>query len=146
MASCEVGSTCASNDSVAEENSLMQTARRARADTGTPLQCAAGSDCVVAEGETKILSESIDVKSMSVYGTLRWDTSKTGLELRTGYVLVRGAGAHFEVGTEESPMQRNAKIFIKNSTKPRSPGAEGVVPDDGLVEGLGICGYQFVCG
>jgi hypothetical protein len=93
------------------------------------LQCERGSACVVPPGQTRILRHSLDVQTLEVKGTLRWDTSKDNLELRTNYLLVTGQGARFEIGSEESPMELRATVFIKGSRMED--------PD---------CGRRFVCG
>merc|ERR1712190_598573 len=74
----------------------------------------------VPAGETWVLNASMEVETLTIEGTLRWDTSKDGLELRAGYVLVKPGGT-LEVGTKESPMIRTATIHIKKSrhTHPR---------------------------
>ncbi|CAE8612413.1 unnamed protein product [Polarella glacialis] len=43
--------------------------------------------------------------------TLEWDRDQSGLELRTGYVLVE-SGGHLQIGTEESPMEQEATVYI----------------------------------
>jgi len=45
------------------------------------LQCGRGSDCVVEQGETRVVTASMDLRTLVVRGTLKWDTSKDGLEL-----------------------------------------------------------------
>ncbi|CAE7682543.1 ACOX1, partial [Symbiodinium pilosum] len=59
--------------------------------------------CVVPAGHTWILDQSIDVETLTIYGTVKWDTSKADLELRTNYILV-GEGGYFQVGSRFNPM------------------------------------------
>ena len=51
------------------------------------------------------------MRSLTIRGTLRWDTSIDGLELHAGYVLVE-RGSRFELGTYEQPMQLRATIRL----------------------------------
>ncbi|CAE7867377.1 PIP5K1C, partial [Symbiodinium sp. KB8] len=70
--------------------------------------------CVVPAGHTWILDHSIDVETLTIYGTVKWDTSKADLELRSNYILV-GEGGYFQVGSRMNPMLLNATIYIKKS-------------------------------
>eukprot|EP00927_Polykrikos_kofoidii_P025548 TRINITY_DN2292_c0_g1_i5.p1 TRINITY_DN2292_c0_g1~~TRINITY_DN2292_c0_g1_i5.p1 ORF type:complete len:1175 (-),score=137.28 TRINITY_DN2292_c0_g1_i5:107-3631(-) len=91
------------------------------------LPCAEKDDCVVPEGATWILSHDLTVSTLTVHGTLKWDTSKDNLVLRTGYLLVKPTG-HLQVGTVASPMERRATIYItKNSFRDEN------------------CGRRFIC-
>ena len=42
------------------------------------VRSACGSACTIAEGTTLLLDENMDVDSLTIRGTLRWDTSKDG--------------------------------------------------------------------
>eukprot|EP00437_Effrenium_voratum_P009909 CAMPEP_0181428788 /NCGR_PEP_ID=MMETSP1110-20121109/16861_1 /TAXON_ID=174948 /ORGANISM="Symbiodinium sp., Strain CCMP421" /LENGTH=1773 /DNA_ID=CAMNT_0023552029 /DNA_START=37 /DNA_END=5358 /DNA_ORIENTATION=- len=68
--------------------------------------------CTVPAGSTWIFDQSIDVKTLTIYGTVKWDTEKDGLELRTGHILV-GAGGYFQIGSRSMPMEQRATIYIK---------------------------------
>merc|ERR1719265_1873275 len=70
-----------------------------------------GAQCIVPAGETWILDESATLATLTIRGTLQWDTTKEGLELRAGYVLVEDGG-HFELGTATAPMELRATIHI----------------------------------
>eukprot|EP01004_Peranema_trichophorum_P005420 NODE_427_length_2770_cov_69.529278_g366_i0.p1 GENE.NODE_427_length_2770_cov_69.529278_g366_i0~~NODE_427_length_2770_cov_69.529278_g366_i0.p1 ORF type:complete len:825 (-),score=138.60 NODE_427_length_2770_cov_69.529278_g366_i0:239-2713(-) len=47
-------------------------------------QC--GSRCVIPEGTTVIMDTDVDVESMTIRGVFRWDTTRSGLVLRAGFV------------------------------------------------------------
>mmetsp|Transcript_33320 Transcript_33320/g.59828 ORF Transcript_33320/g.59828 Transcript_33320/m.59828 type:complete len:107 (-) Transcript_33320:2347-2667(-) len=51
------------------------------------------------------------VNTLIIYGTLKWDIEKEGIELRAGYILV-AEGGYLQVGTRMNPMQRRATIYI----------------------------------
>lgn len=74
--------------------------------------CTMGSHCVITAGETWWLDMSVRLKTLTVKGTLRWDTSVGGLELRAGYISVEDSGL-FEIGTKDRPMEKNATVFIE---------------------------------
>jgi len=76
--------------------------------------CASRGHCVVPAGETWVLDSSLDVETLTIKGTLTWDTSKDGLELRAGYVLVDGG--HLQIGTRAAPMALRATVYIKDSS------------------------------
>jgi len=110
-----------------------QVSNVARLAEEAPLHCGNGSDCVVEEGQVAVLTRSVDLRTLTVKGTLRWDASQDGLELRTGYTMVTGAGARLEVGTTSAPMEHKATIYIKDSG----------IPDP---EDNSPCGVRFLCG
>eukprot|EP00440_Ansanella_granifera_P037063 gb/GFBE01040220.1/.p1 GENE.gb/GFBE01040220.1/~~gb/GFBE01040220.1/.p1 ORF type:complete len:1500 (+),score=225.46 gb/GFBE01040220.1/:1-4500(+) len=77
--------------------------------------CAAGSHCVVPAGETWLLDSSVQFETLTIRGTLEWDTGKDNLELRAGHVLVE-TGGHLKIGMPDVPMERRATVYItKNS-------------------------------
>jgi len=57
------------------------------------------------------MDESLEVETLTIYGTLRWDQTKANLELRANYVLVEDGG-HLVLGTVKSPMNRPATVYI----------------------------------
>jgi hypothetical protein len=80
------------------------------AASGVP-GCATGGHCVLPAGEVWKLDVSAHVETLTIKGTLTWDTTKKDLELRAGYVFVDDGG-HLEVGTTKNPMELNATIYI----------------------------------
>eukprot|EP00435_Cladocopium_sp_Y103_P004117 s436_g1.t1 len=68
--------------------------------------------CQVPAGHTWILDQSVDVQTLTIFGTVKWDTEKDGIELRACYILV-GEGGYFQVGSRTKPMERFARIYIK---------------------------------
>ncbi|CAK9057639.1 Cell surface hyaluronidase (Cell migration-inducing hyaluronidase 2) (Transmembrane protein 2) [Durusdinium trenchii] len=72
--------------------------------------------CEVPAGHTWILDQSVDVKTLKVFGTVKWDTEKDGLELRAGYILV-AEGGYFQVGSRTKPMELSATIYIKRGSE-----------------------------
>merc|ERR1719414_2304079 len=56
----------------------------------------------------------MDVGSLTIRGTFTWDVTSNNLELRAGFVVVEGPAAAFELGSPQSPMLNNAKIYIKD--------------------------------
>jgi len=93
---------------------VQQPQARVPALATSPGLCRVYDHCTVPVGETWVLNASMHVKTLTIEGTLQWDTSKDGLELRAGYVLVKSGGI-LEVGTKESPMIRTATIHITKS-------------------------------
>jgi hypothetical protein len=73
-----------------------------------------GAVCVIPAGTTVTLDVSMDVTSLSVLGSLVWDTSKSGLTLSAGFVVVEDGGS-FTMGTEGAPMVNPATIYLKNN-------------------------------
>lgn len=52
--------------------------------------CASSNgDCVLPAGQAWLLDASMDVRSLTVEGTLRWDASKDGLTLSSGFVVAQ---------------------------------------------------------
>mmetsp|Transcript_35303 Transcript_35303/g.94015 ORF Transcript_35303/g.94015 Transcript_35303/m.94015 type:complete len:1048 (-) Transcript_35303:226-3369(-) len=132
LAMC-AGSSCDSLASSQCEESSMVQVRRLEQQTrswssllgsGT---CSSGP-CVVPAGETWILDRSMTVDTLTVSGTLRWDTSVDGLELRSGYVVVDATG-HLEVGSVSAPMEKSATIYITENAEEHPK-----------------CGHRFLCG
>jgi len=68
--------------------------------------------CQVPAGHTWILNQTLDVQTLTIFGTVKWDTEKDGLELRACYILV-GEGGYFQVGSRTKPMELAATIYIK---------------------------------
>eukprot|EP00756_Hemistasia_phaeocysticola_P016414 Hpha_TRINITY_DN15474_c0_g7::TRINITY_DN15474_c0_g7_i1::g.173755::m.173755 len=91
-------------------------ARRAEGLNNPPClnKCQGGGDCVIEAGEVFLLCQSIDVRTLTIRGELRWDTSQGGLELRTGWAVVEQNG-YFQLGLPEAPMMLPATIYIKNN-------------------------------
>ena len=44
------------------------------------------------------------LRTLTILGTVKWDTEKDGLELRACYILV-GEGGYFQVGSRTRPME-----------------------------------------
>ena len=44
------------------------------------------------------------LRTLTIFGTVKWDTEKDGLELRACYILV-GEGGYFQVGSRTKPME-----------------------------------------
>eukprot|EP00930_Biecheleria_cincta_P009405 TRINITY_DN11114_c0_g1_i1.p1 TRINITY_DN11114_c0_g1~~TRINITY_DN11114_c0_g1_i1.p1 ORF type:complete len:1517 (-),score=202.87 TRINITY_DN11114_c0_g1_i1:132-4682(-) len=74
-------------------------------------QSAQCTDCLIPVGQTWLLDVSANVRTLTIEGTLRWDTTKNGLVLTAGYVLVE-PGGRFEIGTESNPMRLRAVITL----------------------------------
>jgi beta-glucanase (GH16 family) len=72
------------------------------------------STCVIPAGTDLILDSSMDVTSLTIRGSLTWDTTKNGLTLAAGFVVVEQDGI-FNLGSLASPMQKAATIYIKNN-------------------------------
>ena len=72
-------------------------------------------DVTVPRGAIWVLDANMSVRSLTIRGTLRWETTVDGLELSSGYVLVERGGA-FELGTLDAPMLLRATIRIRNNT------------------------------
>ena len=70
---------------------------------------------IIPVDETWWVDGSMDVGGLVIYGKLRWDTNRDGLELRANYVLVEGQG-EFHIGTQADPMNNTALVHIKNSS------------------------------
>jgi len=87
------------------------SALRGQASTSTQL--------TIPLGSTVILDADMDVSSLTVEGTLTWDTTKSGLTLSAGYVLVHESGK-FQIGTDTDPMVLAANIYIKNNGEEHS--------------------------
>ena len=58
-----------------------------------------------------MLDVDMKVYTLTVEGTLQWDTSKDNVKLSAKYVLVERYG-RFELGTESNPMNLKATIYI----------------------------------
>merc|ERR1719469_759465 len=56
----------------------------------------------------------MDVGSLTIRGKLTWDTSRSNVVLRAGFVMAEGQGV-FELGTPDAPMLNPATIYIKNN-------------------------------
>eukprot|EP00931_Biecheleriopsis_adriatica_P093048 TRINITY_DN667_c0_g1_i1.p1 TRINITY_DN667_c0_g1~~TRINITY_DN667_c0_g1_i1.p1 ORF type:complete len:1526 (+),score=218.47 TRINITY_DN667_c0_g1_i1:80-4579(+) len=97
-------------------NLIQQRAGLARSHLNSvSMNCAFDSHCTVPAGETWILDSSVRYATITIRGTLEWDTSQDGLELRAGHVLVE-SGGHLKIGTQAAPMQKRATVYItKNS-------------------------------
>jgi len=57
------------------------------------------------------MASSMDLETLTVHGTLVWDTTQDGLVLRTGYLLVEQGGL-FQLGRDVSPMRLGATVHI----------------------------------
>jgi len=69
------------------------------------------TNVVVPAGATVVVDANVRVRTLTVEGTLTWDTAKDGLELRSGFVLVQNGGI-FNLGSEAAPMRNKATIYI----------------------------------
>ena len=63
-----------------------------------------------------LLDANMTVRSLTILGTVRWDTAADGLELSAGYVLVERGGT-FELGTYDEPMLLRATIRLLDNQK-----------------------------
>eukprot|EP00756_Hemistasia_phaeocysticola_P000546 Hpha_TRINITY_DN10391_c0_g1::TRINITY_DN10391_c0_g1_i1::g.115990::m.115990 len=77
-------------------------------------KCKGGGDCVIEAGESFLLCESINVRTLTIRGELKWDTCESDLELRTGWAILEGDG-YFQLGLPEAPMLLPATIYITNN-------------------------------
>ena len=68
-------------------------------------------DVVVSASESWVLDADMSCRSLTVQGSLTWDTTKDGLTLQAGYVVIEGAGA-FELGSAAAPMLFRATIRL----------------------------------
>jgi len=71
---------------------------------------APGSDVTIPAGRAIVLDVNVDVRSLTVLGSLSWGDTD-GLELRAGHVMVHGPGA-FRVGSPTQPFARKATITL----------------------------------
>ena len=89
------------------QGELMWSAMKAERESDSPL--------IIPAGETWRLDADMDCEGLIIYGQLKWERSVSGLTLRANYVLVEGAG-QLHIGSQESPMNNAATVYIKNST------------------------------
>lgn len=73
-----------------------------------------GSDVMVEAGSRLDLDSDMNVASLTVEGSLVWDTKVDDILLQAGFVLVLNNGS-FVLGTAERPMERKATIYLKNN-------------------------------
>ena len=62
-------------------------------------RCPEDGECQIEKDETWIMDESMKVFTLTIYGSLIWDTTKDDLILNSTYVMVKEGGS-FELGTE----------------------------------------------
>lgn len=84
--------------------------RRATAPTDG-LPCRENEDCEIKAGETRLLPTSVNVKKLTINGTLRCDPSLSG-ELKADVIYVNGT---FECGTEQNRFMGQLIISLKHS-------------------------------
>eukprot|EP00930_Biecheleria_cincta_P056436 TRINITY_DN42567_c0_g1_i1.p1 TRINITY_DN42567_c0_g1~~TRINITY_DN42567_c0_g1_i1.p1 ORF type:complete len:863 (-),score=115.76 TRINITY_DN42567_c0_g1_i1:230-2818(-) len=99
---------------LADSQALNSTPTLTRWSSVDTARTCPGNRCTVPKGETWILDASMDVETLTVQGTLEWDTQKDGLQIRTCYLLVE-PGGKLQVGTALAPMDLQALIYIKKS-------------------------------
>ena len=98
----------------------------------TTLGHTATSDLVVPRGASWLLDSNLTARTVTVRGTLRWDTSVDGLELSTGWLLVE-RGGHFELATAQQPMINTATIrILDNGAAPHPYLGSRFIATDGL--------------
>merc|ERR1740129_213901 len=85
-----------------------------------------GSSCVIPEGTDVLLDTNMDVGSLTIRGKLTWDTRRSNLVLRAGFVVAEGQG-EFELGRPDAPMLNPATVFIKNNNREyKSPAGQSL--------------------
>ena len=72
------------------------------------------AECVVPASSLWILDTSLQVETLTIWGTLEWDRSQDDLELRASYILVPDGG-RFILGTVDAPMDLRATVYITRS-------------------------------
>ena len=75
------------------------------------LSYSVNDDVTVPAGQTWLLDASASVRSLTVYGTVRWAINADNLQLQSGFIHVRDGGA-FELGTAAAPMLLRARIVL----------------------------------
>lgn len=69
---------------------IIAMARYANNNNNTVVVCSGADLCLL--------------RTLTIFGTVKWDTEKDGLELRACYILV-GEGGYFQVGSRTKPME-----------------------------------------
>lgn len=67
-----------------------------------------------------VLNANMTVATLTIRGSLRWDTSMNGLVLMAGYIVIE-RGGRLEVGTAAAPMLLRATIYIRHLTNASHP-------------------------
>jgi len=74
----------------------------------------AGEDVVIPTGAKVLLDRNIDVKSVNIMGLLTVDVTKN-ISISAEYIMVMGAGAVFQWGTEAKPYTMEGSITLVGS-------------------------------
>lgn len=81
-----------------------------------------GDDVVIPSNSVVILDENIDVKSLTINGKLIVDISKN-ININTEYIMLMGAKAYFEWGTETELYNKKGVItLVGNDPNKKIPG------------------------
>jgi hypothetical protein len=70
-----------------------------------------GDEVIIPDGAKILLDQNVNVKSISVMGSLIMDRTKD-LNISTEYIMVMGANALFECGTEANPYLKKVVITL----------------------------------
>ena len=107
-------------------------------------RCPPEEECYIQKWETWILDEDMKVATLTIDGSLIWDTSKDDLKISTKYVMVFGAGT-FELGTTDSPMELKATVYIETPWDNWDP-KDNSVDSDTIGHYNGAFGSRFLGG
>lgn len=69
---------------------------------------------MTVDDTASLLTRALQVRTLTIEGSLHWDTAAAGRTLAAGYVLVQGSG-HLSVGTAAEPMEERATIYLKHN-------------------------------
>jgi len=119
------------NSSVGKENVLLQrvytrdeaTSVRLNSSSLVAAGCTQNSQCVVPAGEHWVFDTSVDVDTLTVKGSLIWNTAIDGLELRACHIMVEDDGL-FQIGTMDAPMVLRAAIYLKRCAESSPVGVQ----------------------
>ena len=75
----------------------------------------ANSSVTIPAGKTITLDSSVNVRNVTVQGTLRWGDGDN-LELKTNWIMVEGGGA-FQIGSRGQPFLKRATITLTGSNQ-----------------------------
>jgi len=89
----------------------IQTMNRGAIATPSALNCRDNEDCEVRNGEIRLLETSLNVKKLTINGTLRCAPDLSG-ELEADVIYVNGT---FECGTEQNRFMGSLTISLKHS-------------------------------
>jgi hypothetical protein len=87
-------------------------------------------DVVIAANTMLVLDENVNVKSITVNGQLIIDITKN-IQVSTNYLLVSGAGAYFEWGTENEKYEQKGAITLTGDVSTTNATLKSVLINNG---------------